>query len=222
MTQPVRIIVFAKAPEPGRVKTRLIPVLGAEGAARLAGRLLLHTVGKSLRAGLGAVELCVDPAPDTPVWQALRETLPPDDRVQLQWSAQVAGDLGARMATAAGAAIQGGEAVILLGTDCPALTTERLQELVAQLAAQDAVLVPACDGGYVALALRQFSTELFTGIPWGSDRVLADTLARLQQLGWRVATLPALPDIDEAADLQHLPADWPENTQPRPGTAAPC
>ncbi|MDD2875278.1 MAG: glycosyltransferase, partial [Azoarcus sp.] len=89
--KPTRIIIFAKAPVAGYAKTRLIPALGAEGASRLARRMLAHTVGNALRANLGPVELCAAPSTVDPAWREL--ALPPE----LQWSEQGEGDLGARM-----------------------------------------------------------------------------------------------------------------------------
>ncbi|MDX5410195.1 MAG: TIGR04282 family arsenosugar biosynthesis glycosyltransferase [Thauera sp.] len=195
-----RIVVFAKAPHPGRVKTRLIPALGAEGAAGLAADMLAHTLVVASEAGLGEVELCASPAPDDPAWQGI--ALP----AALRGSAQGEGDLGARMAGAARRALAGGERVLLIGTDCPALDAGRLRAAAGALDAAEAVLVPSFDGGYVLLGLRRFDPTLFADIAWSTPSVAEVTRARLRALGWAHRVLPALHDIDVPEDLVHLPA----------------
>ena len=201
---PVRIVIFAKAPLPGVAKTRLIPALGAQGAADLAHRLLAHTLHKALAAGVGPVELCVTPSPADAAWQTLAISDP------VQWSAQGEGDLGARMARASQRVLASGEPVLLIGTDCPQLSTDCLQQAAAALQRSDATLFPTFDGGYALLGLRRFDPSLFSGIVWSTGSVAFDTLHRLRQLGWTVESQPMLHDIDEAADLQWLPETWLE------------
>ncbi len=196
-----RIVIFAKAPHPGLVKTRLIPALGAGGAAQFAVKLLHDTVTKALEADIGPVELCLSPLTD-PCWQELN--LPSG----LYYSDQGIGDLGLRMARIADRAIREGEKVILLGTDCPALRESELYVIARALDEHDAVIVPALDGGYVALALGKFDPLVFAGVAWGSSLVLTQTLKRIEALGWRCQICEPLPDIDEQADLQTLPAAW--------------
>jgi len=202
--KPVRTMIFAKAPLPGVAKTRLSAALGEEGAARLALRLLRHAVVEVLAAGTGPVELCVTPDPSSPVWASLG--LPE----ALEWSAQGKGDLGERLAQSAQTRVLAGDAVLLVGTDCPSLTSQVLRQASAALQEADCVLVPATDGGYVLLGLNRFDASLFENIPWSTDQVAATTLKRLQHLGWRVQVLPALHDIDERDDLQWLPVSWQE------------
>ncbi|MDQ1315004.1 MAG: uncharacterized protein QG662_1113 [Pseudomonadota bacterium] len=192
---PVRILIFAKAPVPGRVKTRLIPALGEAGAARLAARMLDLALGAARVAAVGPVELCMSPAPDSPDWAGI--PLPAD----IETSDQGEGDLGARMARAAQRAIARGEAVLLTGTDCPELTTERLRIAAAQLMSHDAVLHRAADGGYVLLGLRVFDASLFGDIPWSTAAVADLTLGRMAALGWNVWLGETLRDIDVPADL---------------------
>lgn len=115
------------------------------------------------------------------------------------------GDLGERMARAAERVIAAGEAVLLMGTDCPQLDEARLQEAAQALQCSEATLIPAFDGGYVLLGLTRFDSSVFTGIAWSTDSVLNDTLNRLKQLGWGVKVLPTLHDVDEPSDLQWLP-----------------
>ncbi len=198
-----RIVIFAKAPQPGSVKTRLIPALGAGGAAALARSLLALTVQRALAAGVGEVELCMSPAANDPAWQGVAI----DSAVQQ--TAQGSGDLGARMARAAKRVTEPNHgadtAFLLIGTDCPALTTTLLQQAAQQLETHDAVMLPAHDGGYVLLGLKLTCPELFEQMPWSTAVVAAETLRRMAALELRVWLGPTLHDIDEPADLQHLP-----------------
>lgn len=198
----VRIVIFAKAPFPGEVKTRLIPALGAEGAARLARRMLEHTIGQALLANIGPVELCRTPA-DEEAWQI---SVPAGIHLSMQGE----GGLGERLARATERVVRSGSAVILIGTDCPALDATVLRQLAASLEATQAAIVPAADGGYVALALSRYHQRLFTGIDWSTSTVARETLCRLAELGWSTRELPVLRDIDEPFDLKWLPSDWPE------------
>ncbi|MBU1222562.1 MAG: TIGR04282 family arsenosugar biosynthesis glycosyltransferase [Gammaproteobacteria bacterium] len=192
---PVRIVIFAKAPVPGRVKTRLIPVLGAAGAAQLAARMLDRALAQALTATVGPVELCMSPAPDAPEWTGI--PFP----AGIDVSDQGGGDLGARMARPAQRAVARGEAVLLTGTDCPDLSAARLRLAAAELAGHDAVLYPAADGGYPLLGLRAFDASLFEDMPWSTPAVADLTLKRLAALGWKVWVGDTLSDIDEPADL---------------------
>lgn len=193
----VRIVVFAKAPVAGRVKTRLIPALGAAGAAQLAAHMLDRALQQALAAAVGPVELCMSPAPGAPEWAGI--PLP----AGIETSDQGEGDLGARMARAAQRAIARGEPVLLTGTDCPDLTAARLRTAAAQLAGHGAVLHRAEDGGYPLLGVRAFAAGLFEDMPWSTATVADLTLARLAALGWTVWVGDTLRDIDEPADLFH-------------------
>lgn len=202
---PVRVVIFAKAPEPGRAKTRLIPALGADGAARLARRMLETTVAEALAAAVGPVELCVSPAPDADAWRSVVPALPQS----LLWSAQGDGDLGDRMARAARRVGEAGERVLLIGTDCPDLDRHRLRWATEALERADAVLFPTLDGGYALLGLKRFAASLFTGIAWSTDSVAAATCKRISALGWTVESGEKLQDIDTPSDLAALPpAKW--------------
>ena len=200
MAAGARVLLFAKAPVAGRVKTRLIPVLGADGAARLARRMLEHALGEALSTGL-AVELVCEPGPAEPEWAGL---IPAGVDV----TEQCDGDIGARMAEAAERTLARGEHAVLIGADCPGLTAAVIARAAAGLWDHEAVIVPALDGGYVLLAVREFAAELFEGVAWSTDAVLAATLERAGALGWRVLVEEALADVDEAADLKWVPAHW--------------
>lgn len=196
-----RVVIFAKAPVPGQVKTRLIPALGAVGAAGLARYLLNRTLDKALAAAIGPVELCMSPGADGPEWDRI------DLPLGVLTSEQGEGDLGARMARAARRVLASGERVLLIGTDCPALFERHLCAAAKALDDHDAVLHPALDGGYVLLGLRAFHPWLFDDMPWSTRTVAGLTLARLRTLDWRVRLGETLPDIDEPADLAHLSAE---------------
>ena len=192
---PTRIMIFAKAPVPGNVKTRLIPALGEVGAARLAQQMLADTVVHAHAAGLALPELCATPNPDHPSWIG---HLPAGVRL----SDQGAGDLGERLAAAAKRVIEGGERVLLIGTDCPALDGKRLAEAAAQLDHHDAVIHPALDGGYVLIGLTSFEPSIFRDIAWSSTTVAATTIARIGALGWSLYIGDTLRDIDDPSDLE--------------------
>lgn len=195
-----RIIIFAKAPTAGLVKTRLIPALGADGAARLAKTMLRATIEEASAAGLGVPELCATPSPGDAAW---RGVLPP---APLDWTDQGGGDLGERLARAARRPLLAGHRVLLIGSDCPQLTSGRLRAAAAALDEHDAVVQPAQDGGYVLLGLRRFDPSLFEGIPWSTPAVAAETLDRIAALGWTVFVGDTLRDVDRPEDLEPMEA----------------
>jgi hypothetical protein len=191
-----RILVFAKAPVAGRVKTRLIPVLGAQGAAALHRALVRRTLGEASRVDGAQVVLCCAPDAGHGFFRALAA------RYRVRLRSQRGADLGARMAHAMEWALAQGPTALLIGTDCPALTARDLSEAIAVLRAGcDAVLGPALDGGYVLIGLRRYSQRVFEVLPWGSARVLELTRARLQGLGWRWRELAPRRDLDRPQDL---------------------
>jgi uncharacterized protein len=199
---PVRIVIMAKAPVAGFAKTRLIPALGDDGAAQLAKRMLQHTLATALASKLGTVELCAAPDRSDPAWEI--PYLPAD----IAWSAQGEGNLGARMARAVQRSIEAKESVILIGTDCPGITTDVLQDAANALQSYDASLVPTFDGGYALLGLKRFDACLFENMAWSTNTVASETLARMVQIGWQAKVLATLHDIDEPADIRWLPKSW--------------
>jgi len=195
-----RVMVFAKAPTPGRVKTRLIPSLGESGAAELQRQLIERTLRTAAAAGLGALELWCAPGPDDPFFAACAA------RHDIGLRTQSEGDLGARMAGALESALAAGSPGLLIGCDCPALTAAYLREAAAALTdGNDAVLGPAEDGGYVLIGLsRSPPAELFAGIAWGTATVMEETRMRLARLHWRWRELALMWDLDRPEDLPRL------------------
>jgi len=197
MTQAA-IAILARAPVAGTTKTRLIPALGAHGAARLHARLLRQTVATACAAGLGPVTVWCAPDSGHPEFQALADAFP------IALATQPPGDLGERMLHAfehhAGAA-----PLLLIGTDCPVLTTSTLKESAgALLPEEDAVFVPAEDGGYVLVGLHRPERCLFDNMSWGGSEVMAQTRARLRASGLRWRELDPLWDVDRPEDLPRL------------------
>jgi rSAM/selenodomain-associated transferase 1 len=196
--KPVRIIIFAKAPVAGFAKTRLIPALGAEGAAALARRMLQTALSSAINAGASAVELCVTPDIETASWKSI--DLPPGIDITHQGN----GDLGARMARPAQSAIERGEAVLLIGTDCAEMSPTLLGAAAARLQSLDSCIHPAADGGYLVLGLTQFSPRLFDEIAWSTHSVAAVTIERIHSLGWSLHIGDLLHDIDTPDDLRFV------------------
>jgi rSAM/selenodomain-associated transferase 1 len=194
------IIIFAKAPAAGLVKTRLIPALGADGAARLAKTMLRATIEEASAAGLGVPELCATPEPGDAAWDGV---LP---AAQLDWTDQGEGELGERLARAARRPLLAGKRVLLIGSDCPQLTSGRLRAAAAALDQHDAVIQPAQDGGYALLGLRRFDSSLFEGISWSTPAVSGETLDRIEALGWTVFVGDTLRDVDRPEDLEPMEA----------------
>nr|VFK54894.1 MAG: hypothetical protein BECKTUN1418F_GA0071002_10602 [Candidatus Kentron sp. TUN]VFK58786.1 MAG: hypothetical protein BECKTUN1418D_GA0071000_10901 [Candidatus Kentron sp. TUN]VFK60647.1 MAG: hypothetical protein BECKTUN1418E_GA0071001_10592 [Candidatus Kentron sp. TUN] len=194
-----RILVFAKAPIPGMVKTRLIPTLGAQRAAELQTALIYHTLATTAQSGL-KVELWCYPDGKHPLFLTCAR------KFAIVLRTQKGADLGARMYHAVKMALAAGPA-ILIGTDCPTLTAEELRETSMRLErGSDAVLGPALDGGYYLLGLNRIHPSLFEDISWGSNRVLAETRRRLRILDWQWRETPARRDVDRPGDLACLPS----------------
>lgn len=195
-----RILVFAKAPVPGQVKTRLVPTLGEAGAAQLHRQLVERTLDTAATAGLGAIELCCAPDTNDPYFAACAK------RYGLSLRAQGEGDLGARMARALKLAVAAGTPGLLIGCDCPVLSPAYLREAAAALAGgSEAVFGPAEDGGYVLVGLaRMPPAQLFEDISWGTASVMQETRARLAHLGWRWRELATVWDVDRPEDLLRL------------------
>jgi rSAM/selenodomain-associated transferase 1 len=199
MRRGVAVLVFARAPLPGRAKTRLAPRLGEWGAARLQARLTLRALRTALGARCGRVELHGAPRADAQLFLYCKNFF----RVEL--AGQRGADLGARMHRSLARALRRHRAAIVIGTDCPALRPRDLRRACRLLqGCCDAVIGPAEDGGYVLLGARRVSPALFEGIAWGGADVCAATRQRLARLGLRWRELPALWDLDRPEDLDRL------------------
>lgn len=203
------LIIFAKAPIPGQVKTRLCPPLTPDEAASLHGSLVLDMLERSHPPTLprqGGRErwkwdrfLACAPSPDHVFFKILGE------RHGVRLLAQTGDDLGARMARAiADVFALGYRQALVIGTDVPTLPHSAFGEALAWLASHDLVLGPAKDGGYYLIGLKQPAPELFADIPWSTDRVLAQTQQKAAALGLRVALLPVRRDVDTIEDLAAL------------------
>jgi rSAM/selenodomain-associated transferase 1 len=193
-----RVIVFAKAPRAGAVKTRLIPLLGPAGAADLHARLVERTLAVAAEARIGPIELHGEPSEDPLLVEYGR-------RHGARVLPQSGGDLGSRMRRAFEAGLHEAASVILVGSDIPVLCSAHLQQAARALArGDDAVFIPVEDGGYGLVGLRRCDPALFGGLAWSTPDVMAQTRERLTALGWRWSELDALWDLDRPADYERF------------------
>jgi rSAM/selenodomain-associated transferase 1 len=185
--------LFAKRPDPGRVKTRLAAQASPEWAARVADAFLRDTVERLSRIA-GRRVLAFTPSDARPFFAGIvgtRFALVPQDE----------GDLGRRLsAFIAGELEAGAGAVVVVGTDSPTLPPELVEQAFQELERADVVLGPATDGGYYLLGCGRRLPPLFDRVAWSSRRVLAETVARLPDPGWRLAVLPPWYDVDTLDD----------------------
>ena len=215
------LLIFSRYPQSGQTKTRLIPALGANGAAQLHQRM----AERMLRAAQGLQQRMRPEFPeslDIQVWftggtiAQMQTWLGSDYR----YGEQQGQTLGDRLQYALAEAFGVGHGVdpdlttspmvipvVIIGTDCPQITIELLYQVFQLLHTQDLVLGPAADGGYYLIGLKRFLPRIFQDISWSTDRVLAETLTIAQALQLSVALLETLPDIDRPEDLVHLPPD---------------
>jgi uncharacterized protein len=194
------LIIFTRYPEPGKVKTRLIPALGAVGAATLHQQMAQHTLGQA-RALRQTRPLSIQVCFTGGSVAQMQEWLGTD----VEYQVQPTGDLGDRMISAFKSAFcKGYKSTVIIGTDCPDLSTAVMQECFNALRRQDLVLGPALDGGYYLIGMRRLFPEFFTGIAWSTSEVLGETLVIAQQLNLIPILLPYLGDIDVPQDLENL------------------
>ena len=196
-----KILLFAKAPEPGRVKTRLIPVIGAEAAAQLYQQLLISTVERIATASVAPIICFCEPDEGHPLFERLAS------QWDIELKQQQGADLGERMAQAAAVTLESSHSTILIGGDCPQLNAIYLQQALRWLnRGSDTVIGPAEDGGYVLLGLKRYNRCLFEDIAWGSCEVLRSTRQRLRVLRWSWRELEPLWDLDRPEDLDRYQA----------------
>lgn len=199
-----RLLIFSKSPEAGQVKTRLVPLLGAPGAAAYSASLVHHCLDKCTTAGLCPVELWCSPSSATPFFHGCRV------RYGIELHEQTGADLGQRMFQALDSALARCDSAVLIGTDCPALRVTDLEDAFTALQqGSGAVIGPARDGGYYLIGLRQAQPRLFSNIAWGTDGVFRETVVRLEQLGLEYTCLPEREDVDTPEDYLRAVAPDP-------------
>ncbi|MEB3310653.1 MAG: TIGR04282 family arsenosugar biosynthesis glycosyltransferase [Snowella sp.] len=211
-----RLILFTRYPVPGQTKTRLIPLLGTEGAAQLQRQMTeftlvnLYPLWQSANVEIfvyysggdrDLIRAWLDPVIE-PLNHPLTRLNGELTSNHLRYQEQETGDLGQRMQGAFADAFRAGiERVVIIGTDCPGLTPALIQEALTALNNDEVVLGPAKDGGYYLIGLNRPLPMLFQNIPWGSDRVFAQTQAILEQHHLTYYVLKTLTDIDRPEDL---------------------
>ena len=187
--------MFARAPVAGRVKTRLVPLLGEQGAARLHARLVEKTLKTARASGIERIDLYCSPGIEADFFKKMRK------KFNVCLRSQGRGSLGDRMYRA----LRRNTCAVLVGSDCPSLRPADLRAAARALReGADAVLSPAEDGGYALIGVRRAARALFTGIEWGSAQVLAQTRRRLRRLRWRWTELRTLWDVDRPEDVLRL------------------
>ncbi|MCT7952049.1 TIGR04282 family arsenosugar biosynthesis glycosyltransferase [Ancylothrix sp. C2] len=194
---PEKLIIFTRYPEPGKTKTRLIPALGVEGAAKLHRHLIQHTLNQVENLIKNrAVEVEVKYAGGSQ--ELMQKLIPPP----INCTPQSQGDLGEKMKNAlAENFAQQKQRLLIIGTDCPGLDNHRLKQAFDRLYNYDLVLGPALDGGYYLIGMRRMIPELFAKIDWGTEIVMQQTLAIAQHLNLTYSLLDTLADIDRPEDL---------------------
>ena len=195
---PRRLLVFTRYPEPGRAKTRLIPALGEKAAAELHMHMAEYTLLRArtfMQDRSAGVEVRYEGGNREKMECWLGE--------DLIHAPQGEGDLGNRMERALNEALQNGmDRVVIVGTDCPGLTTDHLRDAFFRLDTRDLVLGPAKDGGYYLIGIKgKVHSGLFRGIPWGTDRVLKRTREKAESLNLSIGLMETLHDVDRPEDI---------------------
>lgn len=195
-----RLIIFTRYPEPGKVKTRLIPALGPVGAAEFYRQMAEHTLAQAKRLqGQRSLQVEIRFVGGTP--ELMQDWLGKD----VIYTNQGTGDLGERMARSLQSAFDETiQRAVIIGTDCLELDAQVLEKAFRSLEQHDLVLGPATDGGYYLIGLRQPVPELFKSIAWSTSAVLQQTVKCAQKLGLAIAYLPPLSDIDTPEDLHQV------------------
>jgi rSAM/selenodomain-associated transferase 1 len=198
------LIVMAKAPVAGKVKTRMQPSLTPEQSAQLHERLLEHclaTVATVASANVDCVELWV--AGEHVIWPKIKQCY------SLSIYQQLGVDLGERMANAAAQALSRASSVVIIGSDCPFIDAAYLRQAFDALETNDIVIGPATDGGYVLVGFNQLPMEIFNGVEWGGENVLQQTIEKITCLELSLKLLRPLADIDRPEDLVVLNKFFP-------------
>ena len=192
--------IFAKWPAPGFAKTRLIPLLGPEGAAAVASQLLLKTLAWANewqeQSPVDRNVIVWTDRGEPAQWEALLEPYGFDHRPQQ------GADLGEKMAFATQAHLASARHSVIVGTDTPTLGTSHLDSLLAALASHESAFIPALDGGYVMVGMSAFCPEAFHAMPWGTAEVARLTQQALTDGSRKQAWLAPEPDLDEPDDYR--------------------
>lgn len=189
-----RLVIFTRFPEPGQTKTRLIPALGAEGAAELQGDMTRHTLRWAKELAPVRIEVRFEGGDEGRMRDCFGE--------DFSYCPQGPGDLGCRMARAFQDAFRAGvQDVVLVGTDCPEITPSLVRDAFDHLVNNDLVLGPATDGGYYLIGLRSETPALFDEMPWGTGEVFSETMRRAEGLTLSASVLRPLADVDQPEDI---------------------
>jgi rSAM/selenodomain-associated transferase 1 len=188
------LVIFARAPQPGQVKTRIAAELGTLAAVEIYRSLAAQTIASARMGASYGVTIEYSPRDSESL---MRDWL----GASLPLRPQRDGDLGARMAAAIDDELaRGAQRVVVIGTDCPGLTPAVIESAFARLDQSDVVLGPATDGGYYLIGMARPLPELFQDVPWSSPETLRVTMDRARQRELRVSLLDELADIDTADD----------------------
>jgi len=188
------LIIFAKNPSYGKVKTRLAATIGHDRALEVYRVLLAHTAEITRQVNASKIVFYAEFIEQHDVWDG-----------HSQKSVQQGGELGERMANAFQEALKGHRRAVIIGTDCPELDEQTICDAFSHLADNDVVIGPTADGGYYLLGVKMFHPWLFTDIPWSTHTVFEETMARCHLHRLRHHVLPVLHDVDDENDLKYLP-----------------
>jgi uncharacterized protein len=190
------IVMFARAPVKGQVKTRLIPALGEQGALDMHMQLMNRQMKVLNKCAFCTKQLWVDQIQEHSAFANFK------GKVKLQRGVS----LGEKMFHAAEDVLKESSKVVIIGSDCPSIDEDYLELALHELdkSSNDVVLGPALDGGYVLIGMKHPHHEIFQDIEWGSELVLQQTITKLYNCNLGFMTLPVLRDIDTAEDLKSL------------------
>lgn len=201
-----KIIVFCKAPVPGTVKTRLHSVLSEKQAAELHTKLATETINQAIESLLCPVVIWCSPDVEHPFFQTFDVDL----------KEQQGDDLGERMSHALGRTLDQSSSAILIGTDCPSMTIDDLDQAIKKLEEGcDIVIAPAEDGGYTLIGMKKMDNkngtqQIFNNIDWGTPKVFDQTISKINKLNLQWHKLPMQWDVDRPEDLQRYDDAWRE------------
>ncbi len=188
-----KIIIFCKAPIPGTVKTRLLSVLSEEQASELHIKLATETINQAIKSQLCPVEIWCSPDTLHPFFQMFNIDL----------KKQKGNNLGEQMHHALQTTLEQSSSAILIGTDCPSMTINDLDQAIDKLEqGSDVVIAPAEDGGYTLIGMKKVCRSIFKNIDWGTSKVFDQTISKINKLDLQLNKLPKQWDVDRPEDLQ--------------------